>query len=100
MDFHLAGAIKWIAAMAYIMPGIAIVFLIFGIISPAFIFHSVEGPGSMNAPFIAALLAGLIVGALAQRSRLCMAGSIRDIFLIGDFHLLKVLLPFLLLHLC
>ncbi|HHY05150.1 MAG TPA: YedE-related selenium metabolism membrane protein [Thermoanaerobacterales bacterium] len=87
--FSLGRSYKMDRGNGYIMPGIAIVFLIFGIISPAFIFHSVEGPGSMNAPFIAALLAGLIVGALAQRSRLCMAGSIRDIFLIGDFHLFK-----------
>jgi len=34
-------------------------------------------------------LAGLVIGILSQRSRLCMAGSIRDIFLIKDFHLFK-----------
>ena len=37
---------------------------------------------------IAALVGGLIVGALAQKSRLCMAGGLRDVFLFRDFHLL------------
>jgi YedE family putative selenium metabolism protein len=87
--FSLGRSYKMDRGNGYIMPGIAVVFLIFGIFSPAFIFHSAKGPGSMNAPFIIALLAGLIVGALSQRSRLCMAGSIRDIFLIKDFHLFK-----------
>ena len=49
---------------------------------------STKGPGSMRAPIMVALLAGLVVGALAQKSRLCMAGGIRDVFLLKDFHLL------------
>ena len=49
-------------------------------------FQSIKGPGSMKAPFVIALLAGLIVGILAQ-DHVCMAGAIRDIFLIKDFHL-------------
>ena len=32
---------------------------------------------------------GLIVGVLAQKSRLCMAGGIRDVFLFRDFHLVS-----------
>ncbi len=48
---------------------------------------SVEGPGSMKAPWYAALIAGIIVGALAQRSRLCMAGGIRDAVMFKDFGL-------------
>ncbi len=35
-----------------------------------------------------ALVAGLVVGALAQRTRLCMVGGIRDAMLFRDFHLL------------
>ena len=41
----------------------------------------------MAAPFILSLAVGLLVGILAQRSRICMAGGIRDIFLMKDFHL-------------
>ena len=48
---------------------------------------SESGPGSMRAPWIAALLIAFVVGALCQRSRLCMAGGIRDAVLFKDFHL-------------
>ncbi len=62
--------------------------LVASLIFPALFKSSVEGPGSMHAPVIAALVAGLIVGAMAQRSRLCTMGGIRDVYLFRDFHLL------------
>lgn len=49
---------------------------------------SVEGPGSMQAPIWLALGVGLIVGALAQKSRLCMVGGIRDAVMFKEFGLL------------
>ena len=49
---------------------------------------SLKGPGSMHAPIYIALIAGLVVGALAQKSRLCMAGGIRDAIMLKDLHLL------------
>ncbi len=52
------------------------------------LFFSTTGPGAMHAPIWISLGAGLIVGVLAQRTRLCMSGGIRDLFLIRDFHLL------------
>lgn len=52
------------------------------------LFFSEKGPGSMRAPVAIALIAGLIVGALAQKSRLCTAGGIRDALMFKDFHLL------------
>ena len=39
-------------------------------------------------PAIVALLIALVVGALAQKSRLCMVGGIRDSILVKDNHLL------------
>ena len=48
---------------------------------------SAEGPGSKHAPWYAALLIAIVVGALCQRSRLCMAGGVRDVVLFRDFHL-------------
>ncbi|MDA3814222.1 MAG: YedE family putative selenium transporter, partial [Candidatus Cloacimonetes bacterium] len=36
---------------------------------------------------IISLIVGLIIGGLAQRSRFCTMGSIRDIFIVKDFHL-------------
>lgn len=52
------------------------------------LFFSKEGPGSMHAPILISLAAGLIVGALAQRARLCLSGGFRDFFLIKDTTLL------------
>lgn len=72
----------------YIFPAINIGFLILLVLAPPFIFFSEKGPGSMHAPILISLGAGLIVGAIAQRSRICMAGGIRDVFLLKDFHLL------------
>ncbi len=53
------------------------------------IFHSETGPGSMHANVWVSLGAGLIFGILAQRSRFCTMGSIRDIILARDFHLIS-----------
>ena len=46
-------------------------------------------PGSMRAFWGISLAAGLVVGVLAQRSRLCMAGGIRDAVMLRDFKLLS-----------
>ena len=52
------------------------------------LFRSSEsGPGSMRAPWVVALLAGLLVGFLAQRSRFCMAGGVRNAVMFRDFGL-------------
>jgi uncharacterized protein len=71
----------------YAGPFMAIVLLILLISAPAFIFFSEEGPGSMRAPLFLALGAGLLVGLLAQRTRLCTMGAIRDLLLFKDYHL-------------
>lgn len=73
-------------ASGFIMPAFAVVLLVFLLIKPAFINFSAEGPGSMHAPILISLAAGLIVGVLLQRTRICSAGAIRDIILINDMH--------------
>lgn len=52
---------------------------------------SEAGPGSMHAPIIISLIGGLIFGAFAQKSRMCFAGSIRDVILMKNFDLLTVI---------
>jgi len=49
---------------------------------------STEGPGSMHAPIWISLIAGLIVGALAQRTRMCTVGGIRDMIMFKDSYLI------------
>lgn len=51
---------------------------------------SESGPGSVHAPIAISLIGGLIVGALAQKSRMCFAGGIRDVILMKNFDLLLV----------
>ena len=72
----------------YIYPAVNVGLLLLLLIAPAFIFFSEKGPGSMTAPIIVSLAAGLIVGALAQKTRLCMVGGTRDMILFKDNYLL------------
>ena len=58
------------------------------IVVPGTLYFSQSGPGSMHAPIIISLIAGLIVGAISQKSRLCTMGAVRDIFLFKDFTLM------------
>lgn len=52
---------------------------------------SETGPGSLHAPIIMSLIGGLIFGAMAQKSRMCFAGGIRDVILMRNFDLLTVI---------
>ena len=79
----------------YLFPAMQFLFLLLLIAKPAFIFFSSEGPGAARAPLLIALIAGLIIGASAQKSRLCMAGGIRDIVMFKDSHLLAGFLAIL-----
>jgi len=70
--------------------GIEAVLLVLLIAAPAFI-HFTEpdgGPGAKHAALLVSLVAGVAVGALAQRTRLCMVGGIRDVVLFREWKLL------------
>jgi len=60
------------------------------LLAPSFIFFTEAGagPGANHAGIFFSLIAGLAVGAMAQRTRLCMVGGIRDVVLFGEFKLL------------
>lgn len=73
-----------------VYPAFQIVVLILLVAAPAFI-HFTEpegGPGAKHAAILISLAAGVIVGILAQRTRLCMVGGIRDAVLFGEYKLL------------
>ena len=71
-----------------VLPTVMAALLILVLTVPALFKASEAGPGSMHAPFWIALIIALVVGALAQKSRLCMVGGLRDAVMLGDFHLL------------
>ena len=51
-----------------------------------------SGPGSMHAPLWLSLGAALIIGFIAQRSRFCTMGAVRDMILFRQGHLFLGLL--------
>jgi YedE family putative selenium metabolism protein len=88
------------AAVGWVMPLIMLVLLVLLIAAPLFgrtsegaatgpIFFSETGPGSMAAPIVLSLAAGLLIGFLAQRSRFCTVGAVRDVILMKVSPLLK-----------
>ncbi len=74
-----------------------VVLLVLLVAAPAFIYFSEAGagPGALHAPILLSLAAGLIVGALAQWTRLCMVGGIRDLVLFREWKLLMGFLAIL-----
>ena len=86
--FSLGRAYKASRLEGTAFPFINIVLFVSFMAFPSLFLFSESGPGSMHAPVVLSLLAGLIVGIVAERTRLCMAGGIRDIFLIKDFTLI------------
>ena len=74
------------AVMPVIMAGILVLALCTSLLKA-----SEAGPGSLHAPVIASLIGGLVFGAFAQKSRMCFAGSMRDIILMKNFDLFSVI---------
>lgn len=87
-------------AMGWALPAFMVLLLALVVIAPQFgrdtegnpsgpIFFSTSGPGSMHASIVISLAVGILIGFLAQRSRFCTVGAIRDQILVGDSHLLN-----------
>ena len=85
------------AAAGWMLPLIMFGFLILLIIFPQIegqnrsgvLFYSLKGPGAMHAPLLISLGISLIIGFLAQRSRFCTMGALRDFILFRQTHLLS-----------
>ncbi len=86
-------------ALGWVLPIIMVVLLIILIVEPQFgrdaegnltgpIFFSTTGPGSQHAALIISLAVGILIGFLAQRSRFCTVGAVRDAILLRDSRLL------------
>lgn len=74
----------------FVLPVIEVALLVLLIAAPAFIHFSTadNAPGAKHAAIAISLGSGLIVGILAQRTRLCMVGGIRDMILFRENKLL------------
>ena len=85
-----------------VMPAMAAALLALLILKPIFgeavtapIFFSAKGPGAAHAPLLISLGVGLLVGWLAQRSRFCTIGALRDLIMVKDAHLFKGIVAFI-----
>ena len=89
-------------AAGLVMPAAAVTLLALLFIKPLFgpdgagpIFFSLKGPGAQHAPLLFSLAAGLAVGWLAQRTRFCTVGALRDLIMMRDAHLFKGIVAFI-----
>jgi len=85
--FNLGRATKMHSVVGWMMPILMVGLLLLAISQPGFIFNSEKGPGAMFVPLTVALVVGIVVGFLTQRTRMCFVGAWRDIFLVKDFYL-------------
>lgn len=88
--FSLGRAHETNGSSGAVLPALMVGILILSIATPL-LKSSESGPGSMHAPLLVSLIGGLIFGALAQKTRMCFAGSIRDIVLMKNFDLISVI---------
>ncbi|WP_321992183.1 YedE family putative selenium transporter [Marispirochaeta aestuarii] len=83
-------------AAGLVMPAVMVLFLVLLVADFPALFRSSAGPGSMSAPLVISLTVSLGVGFLAQRTRFCTMGSVRDVLLMRDTHLLSGIVALLL----
>lgn len=92
--FNLGRSHPTYAAAGWIGPIIMLGLLLLAIAKPKFIFSSQEGPGAAHALLVISLVAGLVIGFLAQRTRMCFVGGWRDLFLVKDTYLFSGIAAF------
>jgi YedE family putative selenium metabolism protein len=93
--FNLGRSVKVRPAAGWIMPVLMLGLLIIALIKPDFIFSSETGPGAARVSLIVALIVGLVIGFLAQRTRMCFVGGWRDLFLVKNTYLFSGIIAFL-----
>jgi YedE family putative selenium metabolism protein len=69
-------------ANGIVMPLLSVLFIVLLIVRPDFIKFSEQGPGSQHAPIAVSLIFAVVIGIFCQKSDFCIAGGIRDLFLI------------------
>ncbi len=71
------------------LPAALLVMFLLVLAVPSIFAFSESGPGSKHATVLVSLLMAVVVGALAQKARLCMVGGMRDAVMFKDFSLLS-----------
>ena len=97
MGFSLGRSYPTRTVVGLAMPFVMVVLLVLAILYPQF---GEEGKAALfrnakGAPVALSIGAGLVIGFLAQRTRFCTVGGLRDIILMRDFHLVSGVAAFL-----
>ncbi|NLF02242.1 MAG: YedE-related selenium metabolism membrane protein [Anaerolineales bacterium] len=92
--YNLGRSHRTHAVAGWFLPAIMVVLLLLLVFQvrvsdTGALFFSESGPGSQHAFWLISLAVGLAIGFLAQRTRFCTMGSIRDVILMGDTHLVS-----------
>ncbi len=81
--FRIGSAIAAPKVGAYLLPAFMGLLLTFLLIRPSFVSFSVKGAGAQHAPMYLSLFIGLVIGALAQRTKFCITAGSARLFLWG-----------------
>jgi len=92
--FNLGRSTGMHTVAGWLMPLAMVGLLVLVIFQPGFIFFSEKGPGLMHAPIWISLAVGLLVGFLAQRTRMCFVGGWRDLIMVRDTYLFSGIVAF------
>lgn len=91
--YNLGRSVKTNPVVGLVLPMIMVGLLLLLILKPVLPsgvpFFSQEGPGSQHANYLIALGIAMVIGFIAQRTRFCTVGAIRDTILMRDYHLLS-----------
>ena len=92
--FNLGRSTKMRASTSWIMPVVMLGILLLAIFTPRFILESEQGPGALHAALWVSLFIGLVVGVIAQRTRMCFVGGWRDLIMVRDTYLFRGIVTF------
>jgi len=96
--YSLGASKKTHSSAGWILPAFMVGLLILLLVPPGWVndeapkfapFFSKKGPGAMHAPVFISLGIAVAIGFLAQRTRFCTMGAVRDVILMRDFHLMS-----------
>jgi len=79
--FFLGKSTRTGALAGWVLPGAMALLAVASVLAPPAFTGGLVGAAREHAPPLASLAIGLVVGALAQRSKFCVTGSLRNFFL-------------------
>lgn len=92
--FNLGRAVEQPVLLGWLIPMVMFGLLLLAVFQPGFIFSSAKGPGAAHAALGISLAVGLVIGILAQKTRMCFVGGWRDLFLVKDSYLFSGIAAF------